>query len=63
VKVSKSLEGPDGSVTFEGEISPSELELIISVGLNYLMSQGALPFKVAPAKDIAHFVPGNEETH
>ena len=47
----KTLETPDGSVTFEGELNAEELELILSVGLNFLLQQGAIPFKVLPEKD------------
>lgn len=41
--VSKSLETADGTVKFEGELEPLELDLVIKVGLNYLLQMGALP--------------------
>lgn len=46
MQIKKTLETPEGRVTFEGELSADELEVIIGIGLNYLLSQGALPFKV-----------------
>jgi len=59
MKVSKTLEGPDGFVSFSGELTSEELDLIISVGLNYLLQQGALPMK--SVDDIHSFAPGSEE--
>ena len=35
---------PDGSVKFEGELGPKEVEFVVQVGMNYLLMQGALPF-------------------
>lgn len=53
MKVKKSIETPDGSVTFEGELNSDEVDLILGVGLNFLLQQGAVPFKVLP-KEIAY---------
>jgi hypothetical protein len=41
--VSKTLETPEGHVTFNGELEPNELDLVIKLGLNYLLQMGALP--------------------
>jgi hypothetical protein len=41
--VSKTLETPEGHVKFEGELEPNELDLVIKLGLNYLLQMGALP--------------------
>ena len=60
MKVKKSLETPDGPVTFEGELSPEELDVVIGVGLNYLMAQGALPFKVMDDSTRANAADGGE---
>ena len=46
MKVNKVIQTPDGPVTFSGELSGEEADLIIGLGLNYLMKQGALPFKI-----------------
>ena len=61
MKVKKSLETPDGTVVFEGEISPDELDLILSVGLNYLLQQGAIPLKVLDTKDVSRLAEGSKE--
>jgi hypothetical protein len=42
--VNKSLETPQGTVIFEGELEPKELDLVLKIGLNYLLQMGALPF-------------------
>jgi hypothetical protein len=41
--VCKTLETPEGHVKFEGELEPNELDLVIKLGLNYLLQMGALP--------------------
>ena len=46
MKVRKTLETPEGSVTFEGDLTSEELDLVLGVGLNFLLQQGAIPFKV-----------------
>lgn len=60
MKIKKSLETPEGTVVFEGEISSDELDLILSVGLNYLLQQGAIPFRVSKASELASNVDGTE---
>jgi ABC-type proline/glycine betaine transport system ATPase subunit len=42
--INKSIETEEGTVKFEGELEPKELDLVLQVGLNYLLQQGALPF-------------------
>lgn len=61
MEVNKTFEGPDGSITFQGKLSPEELDLIISVGLNFLLQQGALPIKAMEEDDMASFGNGSEE--
>lgn len=41
--VNKSLETPQGTVKFEGELEQNELDLVLRVGLNYLLARGAIP--------------------
>jgi hypothetical protein len=41
--VNKTIETPEGTVKFEGELEPKELDLVIQIGLNYLLQAGALP--------------------
>jgi hypothetical protein len=42
--VNKVIETDKGTVKFEGELEEAELDLVIRIGLNYLLAQGALPF-------------------
>ena len=42
--VNKSIETPEGTVKFEGELESKELDLVLKIGLNYLYQMGALPF-------------------
>jgi hypothetical protein len=42
--VNKSLETAEGTVKFEGELEQKELDLVLKIGLNYLLQMGALPF-------------------
>ena len=60
MKVDKSLEGPNGTVQFQGELSSEEVDVILGVGLNFLMQQGALPFKVIKDMDKAKLAPHSE---
>ena len=41
--VSKSIETPQGTVKFEGELEQKELDFVLKVGLNLLLQQGAIP--------------------
>ena len=60
MKVDKSLEGPNGTVTFQGELSSEEVDVILGVGLNFLMQQGAIPFKVLKDLDKVKIAPSTE---
>jgi hypothetical protein len=44
--VNKTIETEKGTVKFEGELEQNELDFVIKVGLNVLLSRGALPFTV-----------------
>lgn len=45
--VNKSVETPQGTVKFEGELEQQELDFILKVGLNFLLQNGAIPFTSA----------------
>lgn len=45
--VSKTIETPQGTVKFEGELEQQELDFVIKIGLNYLLQNGAIPFTSA----------------
>jgi hypothetical protein len=49
--VNKSIETPEGTVKFEGELEQKELDFILKIGLNVLLTQGALPFMIASNKE------------
>ena len=53
--VNKSLETPEGTVKFEGELEPKELDLVLKIGLNYLLQMGALPFTTKQVEDEIEF--------
>lgn len=60
LKIKKSIETPEGSVLFEGEINQDELDLILSVGLNFLLQQGAIPFRVSKQSELSRMVEGSD---
>ena len=56
IKVNNTIENEDGSkVTFQGELSGTELAYVLQTGLNFLMYAGLLPAVVKK--------PDNEELH
>jgi hypothetical protein len=44
VLINKTIETEEGTVKFEGELEQAELDLVLSLGLNFLLQQGCLPF-------------------
>ena len=60
MRITKAVETEEGGVTFSGELVKDELDLVISVGLNYLIKSGALPLKVLRQEDRSTVVPGTE---
>lgn len=44
LEVKKAIKTPDGTVIFEGELSEDEHDFVLTVGLNQLLTAGALPF-------------------
>lgn len=42
--VKNLLQTSEGTVTFEGELTEEEAQFVLTVGLNILMEQGAVPF-------------------
>lgn len=42
--IKKSIELENGNVEFSGELSQEELDLVLTLGLNHLLKQGAIPF-------------------
>lgn len=60
MKVDKIIETPSGEIHFQGTLSPEEVEVVVSVGLNFLVQQGAIPFKVLQPKDRFVMTEGSE---
>jgi hypothetical protein len=42
--VNKSIETENGTVKFEGELEQNELDFVLKIGLNTLLTAGAIPF-------------------
>ena len=55
--IKKTLEVEDGSIDFEGTLSPDEVRVVVETGLSYLFKVGALPFKSLRNEDAASFSP------
>jgi hypothetical protein len=43
MEVKKVIKTPKGEFTFEGNLSQEELDVIVTVGIGYLLEKGALP--------------------
>ena len=53
--VNKSIETPTGTIKFEGELEQNELDFVLKMGLNTLLTAGAIPFTTKAAdKNIVH---------
>ena len=53
--VSKSIETPTGTIKFEGELEQNELDFVLKIGLNTLLTAGAIPFTTKKAEpNIVH---------
>jgi hypothetical protein len=46
MKITKTIETPGGSYTFDGEISEVEHDFILEAGLNFLLQRGMIPFQM-----------------
>ena len=44
MKISKTVQTEKGRVRFEGDVTQQEYDLIMEIGLNVLLAQGAIPF-------------------
>lgn len=52
MKIDKVIELEDKSVRFEGELSPEETQLVVELGLNFLVRSGAFNVMGASASVI-----------
>lgn len=44
--IKHAIQTENGTVEIQGELNPQELGLVLSLGLNILYQQGAIPFMV-----------------
>ncbi len=51
MKVDKTVETDKGTVKFEGELTEDELNLVIEIGLNVLLANGAIPLVLKQTED------------
>lgn len=42
--VNKTVETPNGTIQFEGELDQKEVDYVLQIGLNTLLLRGAIPF-------------------
>jgi len=61
MEINKILKTKKGTVRFQGELTEQEHELVLSVGLNELMSNGALPFTMLEDEELMNFPPVDPE--
>lgn len=43
MKINNTIETPEGSMTFQGELDGKELDFVVQTGLNFLMYNNLLP--------------------
>jgi len=61
--VNKSIETPQGTVKFEGELEQKELDYVLKIGLNYFLTHGAIPMTVAKQEEGSGYaVPTTKDT-
>lgn len=60
MKIDKTIYTDQGAIQFQGELEGIELDLVIGVGLNYLMKHGALPMLISSQQPQAA---ASEEVH
>ena len=51
MKVDTAIKTEDGIVKFQGELSQQEADMVIQLGLNYLLVRGAIVAKMAGVSD------------
>ena len=63
MEVRKALKTDQGTVLFQGELTDEEFDFVLTVGLNELLQQGAIPFHhmVNPEDAVNVTVPMNKE--
>jgi hypothetical protein len=62
MKVSTTVQTPEGSVKFEGELSQQETDLVIQIGLSQLFEMGMIPFVVRSEEEASALVSNSNST-
>lgn len=60
MQIKHSVEQENGTYVYQASLTGKELELVVEVGINYLLAQGAFPFvseEKAEESGIPHNVP------
>lgn len=60
--VKRTIETEDGTVFFSGTLKGAELEAVITVGLNTLLQNGALPYLMESEETAAKLVMPEQKT-
>jgi hypothetical protein len=42
MQVNKTIQTPEGTVQFQGELTQAELDMVLTIGLSMLLYQGAI---------------------
>ena len=62
MKISKAVETEQGTIQFEGELTEQETDLVLEIGLNVLLAQGAIPFTMKASKlELIHIEDEDDE--
>lgn len=61
MQVKNLIKNKQGTFQFDGELSEEEHEFVITVGLNTLMENGALPFMAVEEETAYSFAPSSDE--
>jgi hypothetical protein len=55
INVNKAIVTNEGTVTFQGELSPEEHDFVLQVGLTYLYENGSLPFTSIDEEEVFNY--------
>lgn len=62
MKIYVKTEDAEGNVTFEGNLNKQEVELVLNVGINFLMANGAMPLFTGKDDEELHIVAPSTNT-
>ena len=47
----------EGNITFKGKLTNTEIDLILNVGINFLLANGAMPLMVQESTEASSVLP------